>query len=171
MMICRRVLVAVLLVLPLLAIGLTTYAVSLRALAVALIGSSLRIHSATDAQHELAEWRGRPLAQIIDRPLAPGGDKSYGVLLTNTLLSRLRVAQPTMAEMVITMRGTELRSITLRMVSERVGLSAVSSVEWFSPGSPRGGYHVDGRRPSWAVVEFLSGMSDPPKGARRSRST
>jgi len=149
----------------LLSLGLVTYAVCLRVFASEIISSANEIRSVADAWRQLAAWRRRLFAEVIEEPIATGGDRSYDVQLTNTLLSKLRIAQPTMVQMTVTMRGGELRSVTLVMETgrePRTG-SGVISMEWFIHGL-HGGIHLHGHRPRTAVVEFLS---ETPEAQRR----
>lgn len=163
----RRVRVALLLAFFLFTAVLVLYGAYLRSSAKALINSAKDIRSTADAQRQIAAWRGRPLVEVVDeQPQTPvlGGDQSYEVALLNTVLSKLRIARPTMAQMTITMRGGKLRSIFLLMWSGREpSPPGVLIMEWFIP-DPSRRFHVDGHvRPWRGLVEFSSDLPEPQR--------
>ena len=142
--------------LTLLAAGIGAYAAHIRASATALIESARRIHSTTDAQHEIAILRNGSGSQFWQESDHLGGEHNFDGQIENLLLARTGVVEPAAVTLSITMHGGELRCITLMMTAGRAptGTPSIWVQEWFDQGEmPR--FKVSQKdRPRAAIVEF-----------------
>jgi hypothetical protein len=140
--------------------GIAVYLTHVRSLATALIRSAREIRTKADAEREIAVWRKRSGRDFWEESDRLGGDHNYDAQIVNISIARLHIVEPTGLTVGITMRGGELRSIT---VIESTGWYPVASVwiqEWFDEAMPNR-FHVGGhRRPAEAFVEFPSSLSD-----------
>src|SRR5215469_14817230 len=109
---CRkRLLVAMLVLVPILVVlGIATYAAHLRATATALIASASEIRTTEDAEREIAAWKARGGKGFWTESEHPDGDHNYDAAIDNLPIARLRVGEPTVVRVGITMNGGTLRN-------------------------------------------------------------
>lgn len=155
---------ALLLALFLFTVALVIYGACLGATTKALINSAKEIRTTADAERQIAAWRGRRLAEVIEEPPLPpalGGDLVIDVRVLNTVLPKLGTAQPVMAEMAIRTRGGKLLCVDLFFVNGPV--TGVGITEWFAP-DPSRRLHVSRRQRPWGGhVEFSSELPEPQR--------
>ena len=141
-------------------VGIAVYLTHIRASATALINSAQEIRSKADAEREIAAWRKRSGKEFWTESDNLGGDHNYDATIMNVPIARLHIVEPTEVTVGVTMRGGELRSVT---VIESTGWYPVASVwiqEWFDEAMPNR-FHIGGhRRPADAFVEFPSSLPD-----------
>jgi len=142
--------------------GIVAYTVHIHGSALALTASAANIRSTGDAVEEIANWRKREGQLFWRESDQPGGDHNYDAQIENLSLSRFRIVEPTEVTLGITMRGGELRSVTLVMTTGRKP-SVSSSVwvqEWFDAGGPAL-IHVNEKGKPWkATVDLTSAVPD-----------
>jgi hypothetical protein len=118
--------------------------------------------SAVLAEREIAGWRERSGENFWQESDNLGGDHNYDAQIDNSAIVRLRIVEPTVVTVGITMRDGRLRCVT---VIESTGWYPVASVwinEWFEETPNR--LHVGGHnRPHDALVEFPSSLPDDEK--------
>jgi hypothetical protein len=159
----RTVLAVLVVVVTSLGVGIASYAAHLRTKATALIVSAREIRTTADAEREIDGWNQREGKEFWTESDHPGGDHTYDGQIVNLPIARLRVVEPTVVTVGVTMRDGKLRSVT---VIESTGWYPVASVwiqEWFDPDVPKR-FHVASKdRPSVAYVEFPSSLPDTPR--------
>ena len=155
-----RLLVVTLAVVALFGLGITAYLAHIRATAVALIESARDIRSTEDAQRQIAVWRKREGEQFWQENDHPGGQHSYDGQIENLLISRLRILEPTVVTVGITMQNGKLQNLAVIMQSVRYPTAAVWVQEWFDSG-PVNRFHVSKKyRPLAAFIDFSTAMPD-----------
>jgi len=141
------------------ALGTIAYLAHIRALASDLITSAREIRTKADAEREIAAWRKRSGENFWQESDHLGGDHNYDAQIDNSALVRLRIVEPTVVTVGITMRDGRLRCVT---VIESTGWYPVASVwinESFEETPNR--LHVGGHdRPHDAAVEFPSSLPE-----------
>jgi len=149
--------------LGLLVAAIAAYGLHVRASATDLINSARNIHSTADANREIVAWRRRSGREFWKESDHVGGDHNYDAQIDNTLISRLRVFEPSAVTLGVTMRDGELRCITV-IVSTGRKPSTTALVwvqEWFE-GNRSNSFHVSDR--GWkAVVEFSASAPAPQR--------
>jgi len=141
-------------------VGVATYAAHLRATATALIASASGIRTTEDAEREIVAWKAHGGRRFWTEGEHAGGDHDYDAMIVNLLIARLRVVEPTVVRVGITMNGGKLRNVT---VIESTGWYPVASVwiqEWFDTDMPNRFHVANKGRPSRAVLEFPSTLPD-----------
>jgi hypothetical protein len=140
--------------------GIAVYLTHIRNSATALISSARNIRTKADAEREIAAWRKRSGKDFWQESDHPGGDHNYDAQIENIAIAHLRIVEPTVLTVGVTMRDRKLRCVT---VIESTGWYLVASVwvqEWFDEGMPNR-FHVGShRRPAEAFVEFPSSLPD-----------
>jgi hypothetical protein len=146
--------------------GIVAYAYHVRRSADELIKSAYEVSSSADAERMIASWRKRSGPQFWEERSQFGGDRSYDAQIENILVSRLRIVEPTVVNLGVTMNDGKLCALALTVSSGRdpKNTSAIWIQEWFDSGSSKG-IHVNDKDKPWkATVEF---SSDVPEGRRQ----
>jgi hypothetical protein len=144
----------------LLGLAIAVYATHIRRSASALIDSARQISTTADAEREIAAWQKRSGKEFWTESDHPGEDHNYDGQIENLALARLRVVQPTVLTVGITMHDGKLRCVT---IIESTGWYPVASVwiqEWFDAGMPNRFHVGSNRKPSVATVEFPASLPD-----------
>jgi hypothetical protein len=142
------------------------YAAWVRSSAQALISSASEIHSASDAEREIATWRNRSGASFWQEKSTTNGEQTYDIHVENGLLHKLRIVPPTMVGMTISIHDGKLRFIILTVFSgwNPSTTSGVWVQEWFDAGAANSFHVNDNGRPWKATVDF---SSEIPQGQRQ----
>jgi len=139
-------------------LGAKFSAMHIRASATDLISSARHIYSTADARREVASWRSRAGEHFWQESDSPGGDHNYDGQIGNGLMSRLYVAEPAVLTVSVTMRGDDLRSVTVILTTggRRNSTASVWVQEWFDSKQPSE-IHVSSKDRPWkAIVEFAA---------------
>jgi len=158
----KSVLLTIIVICGLFFLGIVAYAAHIQASAAALIHSARNIHSTTDAEREIDAWRKRAGPQFWEESDQLGGDHSYEGQIENLLLARLGFAEHAAVTLSVTMRGGELRSITLMMTAGRrpMATPSVWVQEWFDPSKPPHFRVLQKDKPWAAIVEFSASVPE-----------
>ena len=95
------------------ALGTIAYLAHIHALASALITSAREIRTKADAEREIAAWRKRSGENFWQESDHLGGDHNYDAQIDNSAIVRLRIVEPTVVTVGITMRDGRLRCVTV----------------------------------------------------------
>src|SRR5260221_8240521 len=106
-------------------LGIAVYLAHIRASAAALINSAREIRTKADAEREIAAWRKRSGKDFWTESDHLGGDHNYDGQIENVAIAHLRIVEPTLLTVGITMRDGKLRCVT---VIESTGWYPVASV-------------------------------------------
>lgn len=167
----RTVVVAVGVSAVVLCLGIMAYAHRLRINADSLVASAREIRGTEDAKLTIEAWTNRSGEKFWIESDGPGGDHNYDAQVNNLPLARFRIVQPTSVGVAVTLRGGELRSVTVTETTGWYPLAAVWIQEWFDDPS-RKRFRVSSKgKPSTAAVEFSSSVAEPERVAPFSLNT
>jgi len=152
----RTGLAVLVLVVALFGLGIAAYAMQVRASARALVDSARGIHTTADAEREIASWRKRLGKEFWMESDHLGGDHNYDGVIDNLSIARLGILEPAGVMLGVTMRGGELRCLTLTMTTGRTPSTTahVWVQEWFDSDKSSHFHVVHKDKPLGAVVEF-----------------
>lgn len=156
----RYVLRALLALVVLFGLGIAVYLAHIRAPATALIKSARAIRTTADAEREIARWKARSGKDFWEESDHPGGDHNYDAQIVNFAVARLRLVQPTVVTVGITMRGGQLRCVSVIEMTGWQPVAVVEINEWFDSGMPSRIHVSQGHTPLAATVEFPSSLAE-----------
>src|SRR5438445_13302856 len=84
--------------------GIVVYLTHIREVATALISSARNIRTKADAEREIAAWRKRSGKDFWQESDHPGGDHNYDAQIENIAIAHLRIVEPTVLTVGITIR-------------------------------------------------------------------
>jgi hypothetical protein len=128
----------------------------------ALVESAQSINSTAEAEREIAKWQSRSDCAFSENVSPLNGDHTYEFQIENKFFQRLRLANPTLIGLSISIRKGTLHYVNLTMFTEdRQNRGAgVWIQEWFgSDAATRVKVH-DKDKPWKAVVEFSTLTSE-----------
>jgi hypothetical protein len=156
----RYVLLTLLALVLVFGLGIAVYLAHIRASATVLINSAREIRTTADAEREIAAWKARSGSDFWKESDHPGGDHNYDAQIVNLAIARLRLVQPTVVTVGITMRGGQLRCVTVIEITGWQPVAAVEINEWFDSGMPSRIHLTQGHRPLAATVDFPSSLPE-----------
>lgn len=141
-------------------LGIAVYLAHIRASASALINSAREIRTTSDAEREIAAWKGRSGNDFWQESDQPGGDHNYDAQIANLAIARLHLVQPTAVTVGITMRSGRLRCVTVIEMTGWQPVTAVAINEWFDSGMPSRTLLREGHSALAVTVEFPSALPE-----------